>query len=137
MSALVVDASMALSWCFKDEASAASDAIFALVGDEGAVVPMLWHVEVGNALLQGERRGRIPIGETSVRLALIGELPIETDLETASRAWREILALARSEKLTTYDAAYLELAMRRGLPLSTKDDALRGAARRQGLKVVP
>jgi predicted nucleic acid-binding protein len=101
------------------------------------VVPALWHLELANVLLQAERRGRIEPGETAARLALIGELPIETDHETVGRAWREILSLARQEKLTTYDATYLELAVRRGLPLSTRDAALRGAADRLGLSVLP
>ena len=66
---------------------------------------------------------------------MIAELPIATDTETTGRAWREILALARAEGLTTYDAAYLELAIRRGLPLQTKDEALIAAADRSGVAV--
>ena len=130
MSALVIDSSAALSWCFEDEASPESDALFQQVRDQGAVVPGLWHLEVANVLLQAERRGRITTGDVAMRLELIAELPITTDNETTARAWREILALARAEGLTTYDAAYLELAIRRGLPLQTKDAALITAAKR-------
>ena len=130
MSALVIDSSAALSWCFEDEATPESDLLFERVRNEGAVVPGLWHLEVANVLLQAEKRGRISPGDLAMRLELIAELPIATDTETATRAWREILALARAEGLTTYDAAYLELAMRRALPLQTKDGALIGAAER-------
>jgi predicted nucleic acid-binding protein len=135
VSALVIDSSVALSWCFEDEASPESDALFERVRDQGAVVPALWHLEVANVLLQAEKRGRIATGDVTLRLELIAELPITTDNETTARAWREILALARAEGLTTYDATYLELAIRRGLPLQTKDEALIGAAKRSGVAV--
>jgi predicted nucleic acid-binding protein len=135
MNPLVIDSSVALTWCFEDEASPRSDALLDQVRDEGAVVPGLWHLEVANVLLQAEKRGRITAADIAMRLELIAELPIDTDNETAARAWREILALARAEGLTTYDAAYLELAIRRGLPLLTKDQALIAAAQRTGVAV--
>jgi len=135
VSALVIDSSAALSWCFEDEASARSDALFEQVRDQGAVVPGLWRLEVANVRLQGEKRGRITTADVTMRLDLIAELPIETDNETTARAWREILALARAEGLTTCDATYLELAIRRGLPLITKDEALIAAAERTGVAV--
>ena len=135
MSALVIDSSAALSWCFEDEASTESDLLFERVRDQGAIVPGLWHLEVANVLLQAEKRGRITTGDVAMRLELIAELPISTDNETTARAWREILSLARAEGLTTYDAAYLELAIRRGLPLQTKDHALIGAAQRCNVTV--
>jgi predicted nucleic acid-binding protein len=135
VSALVIDSSAALSWCFEDEASPESDALFERVRDQGALVPGLWHLEVANLLLQAEKRGRITTGDVATRLELIAELPIATDTETTARAWREILALARAQGLTTYDAAYLELAIRRGLPLQTKDEALIAAAERSGVAV--
>ena len=135
MSALVIDSSAALSWCFEDEASPGSDALFEQVRDQGAVVPGLWHLEVANVLLQAEKRGRITAADVAIRLELIAELPITTDDETIARAWREILALARAEGLTTYDATYLELAIRRGLPLVTRDEALIAAAKRSGVAV--
>jgi predicted nucleic acid-binding protein len=97
VSALVIDSSAALSWCFEDEASPESDALFEQVRDEGAVVPGLWHLEVANVLLQAEKRGRIASSDVTMRLELIAELPITTDNETSARAWREILALARVE----------------------------------------
>ena len=135
MSGLVIDSSAALTWCFEDEASPRSDVLFEQVRDQGAVVPGLWHLEVANVLLQAERRGRIAAADVSTRLDLIAELPIATDNETTARAWREILAVARAEGLTIYDATYLELAIRRGLPLLTKDEALIAAAARTGVPV--
>jgi len=135
VTALVIDSSAALSWCFEDEASPETDALFERVRDLGAVVPGLWHLEVANVLLQAEKRERITGGDVTMRLDLIAALPITTDSETTARAWREILALARAQGLTTYDAAYLELAIRRGLPLQTKDEALIGAAKRCNVTV--
>jgi predicted nucleic acid-binding protein len=133
----VVDTSIALSWCFEDEASAATDALFEQVRDKGALVPGLWHLELANLLLQAETRGRITAADSALRLELFAALPIMIDTETSARAWREIVALARSERLTTHDAAYLELAIRSGAPLMTKDNTLAAAARRVGLTVLP
>jgi predicted nucleic acid-binding protein len=86
VSALVIDSSAALSWCFEDEASPRSDALFEQVRDHGAVVPGLWHLEVANVLLQAEKRGRITTAEVPMRLDLIAESPIMTDHETTARA---------------------------------------------------
>lgn len=137
MSPLVVDASIALTWCFDDEASSETDAIFERVRDDGAVVPGLWYLELANVLLQAERQGRIAPGDAVTRLALITQLPIVADVHSETRTWRDVLPLARAEGLTIYDAAYLELAVRRGLWLSTRDKALRGAAVRIGVAVLP
>ncbi len=134
---VVIDCSIALTWVFEDEASPQTDTLFERVRDEGAIVPALWHLELGNVLLQAEKRGRIGRGDVMTRLDLIAELPISVDQQTTARAWREILTLARAEGLTTYDATYLELAVRRGLPLLTKDGDLADAARRMGVAVSP
>jgi predicted nucleic acid-binding protein len=137
VNAGVIDSSIALTWCFEDEASPQTDELFERVRDDGAIVPGLWHLEIANVLLQAERRGRISRADVAQRLALIADLPISIDQETVPRAWRDVLSLARSEGLTTYDASYLELALRRGLPLMTKDQELADAARRIGLAVFP
>ncbi len=137
MTAAVVDSSIALTWCFEDEASPETDRLFERVRDDGAIVPGLWHLEVANVLLQAERRGRIGRADVARRLRLISDLPIATDQETTPRAWRETLSLARAENLTAYDAAYLELAERRGLPLMTRDNDLGAAAKRLGVIVFP
>jgi predicted nucleic acid-binding protein len=134
---VVIDCSIALTWCFADEATAETDALFERVRDDGGIVPALWHLELGNVLLQAEKRGRIAARDIAIRLELIAALPISVDQETTSRAWSGILAIARTEGLTTYDAAYLELAVRRGLTLFTKDADLAAAARRRGITVYP
>ncbi len=137
MTGAVVDSSVALAWCFEDEASAETEALFEQVRDHGAVVPGLWHLELANVLLQAEKRGRIAAADVAMRLDLIAALPIVTDHETAGRAWRDTITLARAQGLTTYDAAYLELAVRRGVPMMTRDAALAAAARRIGVTTLP
>lgn len=134
---VVIDCSIALSWCFEDEASAESDRLLAKVRNEGAVVPDLWHLELANVLLQAEKRGRITAADISVRLELIATLPIVTDHGAANRAAREILALARAHNLTAYDASYLELAMREGMALLTLDADLAAAAKKSGVVTLP
>lgn len=133
---VVVDTSIALTWCFEDEASPATDRLFERVRDHGAIVPGLWHLELGNVLLQASKRGRIGGADMAMRLELIGELPIAVDQETTARAWRDILALAKAQGLTAYDACYLELALRRGVPLLSRDRELVEAARRVGVEVL-
>ncbi|OBZ93159.1 hypothetical protein ADU59_22045 [Pararhizobium polonicum] len=132
---IVIDASIALAWCFEDEASEETDAVAQDVIANGGLVPSLFHLELANVLLQAERRGRISASEIAQRLDLLAQMPIETDLQTVGRAWSETLSLARAHKLTSYDAAYLELASRKGAILATKDKALAGAARQIGVVV--
>lgn len=137
MSSAVIDASIAVAWCFKDEASPAIDLLYERIRDEGAIVPGLWHLEVSNVLLQAAKRGRISVGDAMDRLDLFAELPITVDPETSTRAWRETFALARTEGLTLYDASYLELAGRLRIDLLTKDFALAKAGRRLGVGIYP
>jgi predicted nucleic acid-binding protein len=134
---LVVDASIALTWCFEDEVTEATEAIGTRIDSEGAIVPDLWRLEIGNALLSAERRGRLKRSDVEERLELLMALPITIDGDTASRAWTDTLLLARAERLTLYDAAYLELAIRRDVELATLDRELRRAARKMGVHVVP
>ena len=137
MTAFVLDCSIACAWLFDDEASPETDNLLTYLKDGGALVPNLWHLEVGNVLLQAEKRGRISATQISGRLELLNKLPITTDTETAPRAFREVMTLARSQKLTTYDAAYLELAIRRGVPLATRDKALVRAADAVQIETLP
>lgn len=137
MTGFVLDCSIAVSWCFEDEARPDTDALLERLRGDGAVVPLLWHLELGNVLIQSERRGRLTAAETAMRLELIAALPIVTDEQFSSSTLREILILARADRLTTYDAAYLELSIRRGLPLATKDRALAVAARDRGVGTLP
>ena len=133
---LVLDCSIALAWCFEDEASAAADSVLDRLVDETAVVPSLWHLEIANALALSERKRRITKAQCIEFISLVEGLPIVVDLETAPRALGSVLELARAEKLTSYDAAYLELAVRLGVPLASHDRDLRQAARRLGVPVI-
>ncbi len=132
---LVVDASIALTWCFEDEVTAETEAIGTRVDSEGAIVPGLWRLEVANTLLLAERRGRIDRSDVEQRLELLAALPISIDADI--RAWTDTLLLARAERLTLYDAAYLELAIRQDVELATLDRDLRRAARKMGVAIVP
>lgn len=137
MTDFVIDASVALAWCFDDEATAATQALLDRFAHEQAEVPSLWHLELANALVLSERKRRITSARTSEFVALITALPIVVDQETSSRALVAVLDLARSERLSAYDASYLELAMRRGVPLATKDSDLAKAAGRVGTILLP
>ncbi len=119
--AIVLDGSVALAWYFKDEASSYADAVVNRFPRVQVVVPAIWPLEVANAVLMGERRKRRWLGYLS-------SLPITVDDEMTARAWSDTLNLARAHNLSAYDAAYLELARRRGLPLATLDDKLKAAA---------
>ena len=133
---VVIDASVALAWCFRDERTEATATLLERVQTDAAAVPSLWHLEVANVLALAERRGRITPAESTELIALLETLEIVVDEETASRALGRVLDLARAERLTAYDAAYLELAMRLGLPLASKDADLCDAAERLGVSVL-
>ena len=137
MSGFVIDASVALAWCFDDEATEATRALLDRFEEDHAQVPSLWHLELANALALGERKKRITPARTAEFIALVGGLPIVIDEQTPNHALGTVLELARSEQLSAYDASYLELAMRRGVPLATKDGDLVKAARRVGVGLLP
>ena len=136
MTEVVIDASVALAWCFRDERTEATAKLLERVQTDAAAVPSLWHLEVANVLALAERRGRITPAESTELIALLETLEIVVDEETASRALGRVLDLARAERLTAYDAAYLELAMRLGVPLASKDSDLCDAAERLGVSVL-
>jgi predicted nucleic acid-binding protein len=128
MDGVVVDGSVAVAWCFPDEKGDYPQAVLDSLATAGAVVPSLWSLEVANALLMGERRKRSTPDETAKSVQFLESLPIAVDDVTASQAFGHTLHLARAHNLSTYDASYLELAMRRGLPLATLDAKLKAAA---------
>jgi predicted nucleic acid-binding protein len=131
---LVLDASVAVGWAFEDESGAYSDVALEAIAEDGAVVPGLWGFEVVNALVVGERRGRILPADSERFLALLKALPIEVE-QTQSHSLTELGQLAREQSLSAYDAAYLAVALRRGLALATQDRKLGQAAYRSGIAV--
>ena len=124
---VVVDASVTAAWCFQDEATEASCALHRSLPHRQVVVPRLWHAECANLLLTAERRNRVSTERCSELLDLLGALPVETDDETANIRG-PVMRLARTHRLTVYDAIYLELTARRGTALATRDKDLRRAA---------
>jgi predicted nucleic acid-binding protein len=134
----VLDSSVALTWFFKDQGSAKTDLILQELGaGSRCVVAQHWRLEVTNVLLGAERAKRKSTAESTQFLALLEKIIIEVDQETDRSAASVTLALARKHKLTSYDAAYLELASRRGLPLATLDEDLRKAAKSESVPLLP
>jgi predicted nucleic acid-binding protein len=124
----VLDCSVAVSWAFEDESNTYAESVADALPDAQAFVPSLWPVEVANVLVIGERRKRLTEAQVTQFLALLRPLPITIDDETTVRAWQETLCLARMHNLSVYDGTYLELAIRRDLPLATLDTELKTAA---------
>ena len=137
MSAFVLDCSVAVSWLFEDEARTETDALQPQLAASGGCVPALWLLEVANVLMQAERRGRIDAAGADERFDLLESLPLLVDTEHSASVIRQVIRLARAYSLTSYDAAYLELALRRRLPLATLDKAMRAAAQTEGVTCLP
>ncbi len=134
MSEFVLDCSAALAWVFGDEATAESERLLDdLTNGARAWVPSLWHLELANVMLGAVRRKRIDQAGVEGFLTQLGAYDIRVDGETVPRAWTKTLDLAQQHGLSAYDAAYLELALRRGLPLASTDSALVAAARAAGV----
>ncbi len=127
---------MTLAWLYSDEVTPATQQIFDIVLVERAWVPSLWRLEVANSLQMGVRRGRISVEFRDASLADLALLAIEVDAETDTFAWSTTLRLAEHHQLTLYDAAYLELAQRLGVPLATLDQELRAAGSTLGLTLL-
>lgn len=125
---------MAIAWLFADEHTGAVERLMSRVATEGAVVPSLWRLEVANVLRGAVRRGRCDEAYADRSLGRLARMPIQTDVETDEHAWGRTRDLSRREDLTLYDAAYLELALRRELPIASNDTALIAAAGRCGVE---
>jgi predicted nucleic acid-binding protein len=130
---LVLDSSATLAWIYSEETTDAIRHIFDLLTEHGAWVPGLWKLEVANILEMSVRRGRHDAAFRDATLADLALLPISLDPETDRQAWGATAQLAARHRLTLYDAAYLELAQRRGLALATLDRELRSAASNEGV----
>lgn len=129
----VLDASIAASWALEPEGPPLADIAEHQLDRAGAVVPAIWSLEIRNALLMAERRGRISEADVFGAVNSLAHMHIEIDrFQDAD----EVLAVARRFRLTTYDAAYLELAQRRSIPLASLDRALVAAARDAGVKLL-
>lgn len=136
MGDLVLDCSVAMSWCFEDQATPYSESVLDLLAHQKALVPAHWPLEVTNVLLTAERKKILTEAQSARFTEILLSLPVEIDEKTSLKAFQETLSLARNHGLTSYDAAYLELAMRQGLPLATQDNALKKAAKKCGVRLV-
>ena len=133
---MVIDAAMTAAWLFADEQTDAALTVFSDVAANGAVVPSLWRLEIANLLHTAVRRGRCDEHLADALLEQLECLPIVIDRETDTHAWHATRALSREHGLTPYDAAYLELAIRLGMPLASGDKELIAAARSLGVTVL-
>ena len=138
MSRVVIDASITLSWLLADEANATSTAVkAALVNAAEVVAPAHWRLEVVNSIWMAERRKRLDPPGVAQAVAFCAQLPVSLDPETDKRALVETLAIARQHQISVYDAAYIELALRRGAAVASLDEPLRAVAKKMGIAVLP
>ncbi len=132
----VLDASVSLAWCFEDERAGYAMRVLDELSDGEAIVTSLWPIEVTNGLASALRKKRIDLaGAAEARNTLVA-LPVVVDPVDRRRAFEDIPRLARAHGLTTYDASYLEVAVRMGLPLATLDRTLARAAADEGVPAV-
>ncbi len=132
-TSFVLDASIAICWCLKDEVEPAADAALVDIQEHGALVPAFFWFELRSVLLMAERKGRVSEAQTARSISFIKELAIRIDRDPVDTL---TMSLARHHQLTIYDAAYLELAVRQVLPLATLDGALAQAARAEGVALI-
>lgn len=137
MKAFVLDCSLTMTWCFEDETTPYSEAVLDRLADYEAWAPALWPLEVANVLLVCERRKRLTSDHSLRFIRKLRALPIRIDDDTARQALETTIALAREHQLSSYDAAYLELAVRKGLPLASQDRELLKAAKACGIVPLP
>lgn len=135
-AAFVVDCSVAMAWLFHDEATPRTADLLNRLTNETALVPAWWFIEITNVLAFAERKGRITSAQSDAFIADLDRLGIERDDAAPDRAFTHLLALCRVHKLTSYDAIYLDLAVRRNLPLATLDDDLRKTAKKLGVSLL-
>jgi predicted nucleic acid-binding protein len=132
----VLDNSVMMAWFFEDEDAPYADRVLELLNGDTAVVPAIWPLEIANAIMTAERRRRLLPTDVLRLVELANGLPITVESMPLRRALGSVLNVGRTHRLTSYDAAYLELAMRRGLPLATLDERLATAARQAGAVLV-
>jgi predicted nucleic acid-binding protein len=132
--AFVLDCSVTLSWLLPDERGGATDALADELERTTAIAPAIWPYEVANALLVAQRRARIGDDDLILVRRALAALPIEVEAVTSDHVLSAVSDLGRRLDITSYDAAYVELAVRRRLPLATVDERLRKAC--AALKIV-
>jgi predicted nucleic acid-binding protein len=132
-AAFVIDSSVAMTWLFKDEATPLTVGILSRLEADTALVPALWYLELANVMAMAERARRVAASQIAEFIGEVARLDIEVDAEGPERAFGRLLPLCRAHRLTSYDAVYLDLALRRQLPLATLDEPLRKAARKLGV----
>jgi predicted nucleic acid-binding protein len=132
----VIDNSIVMTWCFVDEANQYADAVLEKMLDGDALVPSVWPLEIVNVLLVAERRNRLREIDSVRFLSLLSKLPIHVEQAWPERSMNELLALGRANDLSSYDASYLDLAMRHGLPIATLDHKLAEAASNVGVPIL-
>lgn len=135
-AAFIIDCSATMTWCFKDEATPLTLALLDRLQNEDALVPALWFLEVSNVLALAERKKRISGADAALFVASLQTLQLEVDDAAPMRALTDLLPLCHAHGLTAYDAVYLDLAIRRQIPLATLDDRLRAAAARSGIQLL-
>jgi predicted nucleic acid-binding protein len=137
LTGIVVDASVALAWCFPDEASEYADAVLIALEGQEVLVPAVWPLEVTNAVAVARRRKRVNEPEVRRFVELLEGLTIKEDSLPVAASVSNILPLTRQYGLSAYDASYLEVAIRRGAPLATLDSGLEKAGRKAGVEILP
>jgi predicted nucleic acid-binding protein len=138
MSGFVLDNSISMRWLLESDKAADqkyAEAVLKNLINDDAIVPNLWHLEASNVLVGAEKRSEIDAGEIERFITQLESLPIHVDSLTAHQAFSRIIALSRIYKLSSYDAAYLELAIREGIPLATLDKDLKKAAKKANVDI--
>ncbi|MGK0442409.1 MAG: putative nucleic acid-binding protein [Pseudohongiellaceae bacterium] len=138
MSAFVLDNSIAMRWLLESNKAVDqryAESVLTSLTDAEAYVPNLWHLESVNVLLGAEKRGELIPAEVERFISQLENMPITVDTLTSNQAFSRTLALAKAYKLSSYDAAYLELAVREGLPLATLDKSLLSAAKKAEVEI--
>jgi predicted nucleic acid-binding protein len=136
INSFVVDNSVVMSWCFKDEKNKYGDAVLDRLAESTAIVPPIWPLEVVNVLLVAERRNRLKQVDSVRFITLLLQLPIVVEQEGPGKKMKDLLALGRANNLSSYDAAYLDLSMRKDCPIATLDKKLIEAAKNVNVTIL-
>ena len=131
----VIDNSVVMSWCFKDETNHYADAVLDRLLESTAFVPSIWPLEVVNVLLVAERKKWLSEADSVRFIALLSQLPIVVEYDRTERVMKDLLALARTNSLSSYDACYLDLSMRKGISIATLDTQLKKAAQKTSVPI--